>query len=72
MSQKLHSLLKERSRKEPFANLLGLEVIEVTDGLARVTMRVRPELENIFGSLHGAAVFSLIDTAGNNLRQRFI
>ena len=40
-----------------------MEVVEVGDGSARVRMRVRPELENIFGSTHGGALFSLIDEA---------
>lgn len=59
----LSEVLKERSREEPFARLLDMEVVEVGDGSARVRMRVRPELENIFGSTHGGALFSLIDEA---------
>lgn len=63
MSQNLHHRLKERSLDEPFGRLLGLEVVEVTNGIARVRMRVRSELANIFGATHGGAVFSLIDEA---------
>lgn len=63
MNQKLHHRLKEKSSDEPFGRLLGLEVVEVASGLARVRMRVRSELSNIFGATHGGAVFSLIDEA---------
>ena len=56
-------VLKERSRQEPFARLLALEVVEVRDGRATVRMRVRPEMENVFGATHGGALFSLIDEA---------
>jgi acyl-CoA thioesterase len=57
-----HELLR-RSSAEPYGQLLGLEVVEVASGLARVQMQVRPELENIFGATHGGALFSLIDEA---------
>ena len=56
-------VLKERSRKEPFSRLLALEVVDVCYGNATVRMRVRPEMENIFGATHGGALFALIDEA---------
>ncbi len=59
----LYDVLKERSRKEPFARMLAMEVTEVGDGRATVRMPVSPELENIFGATHGGALFSLIDEA---------
>jgi len=55
--------LKVRCAKEPFAGLLGLEVLEVKPGYAKVAMTFRPEMQNIFGMLHGGAVFSLLDEA---------
>lgn len=63
MTQSLHDELKKRSLAEPVAKLLGMEVVEIGVGTARVAMRVTPELENIFGSTHGGAVFSLLDEA---------
>lgn len=53
----------QRSQAEPFGRLLGFEAVEVHPGFAVVRMRVRPELQNIFGTTHGGAVFSLIDEA---------
>jgi acyl-CoA thioesterase len=63
MKEKLHDQLMEWSRAEPFGRLLGMEVVEVGPGRSMVRMRVRPELENIFGTTHGGALFSLIDEA---------
>ena len=42
---------------------LGLELLEVRPGFARVAMRVRPEMLNGHGILHGGLVFALADTA---------
>ena len=55
--------LKVRCTREPFAGLLGLEVLEIKPGYAKVAMTFRPEMQNIFGMLHGGAVFSLLDEA---------
>ncbi len=63
MEQKLCKSLLQRSHAEPFGRLLGFEAVEVEPGFAVVRMRVRPELENVFGTTHGGAVFSLIDEA---------
>ena len=63
MSDTLHDELKRRSLNEPYSTLLGMEVVEVRNGSALVSMRVRPALENIFGATHGGALFSLIDEA---------
>lgn len=63
MNETFPDRLRKRSLSEPYAGLLGIEVVEVGEGTARVRMRVRPELANIFGSTHGGALFSLIDEA---------
>ena len=63
MNWKLHDALKRRSQDEPYARLLNMEAVEVGTGTAAVRMRVSPDLENIFGSTHGGALFSLIDEA---------
>lgn len=63
MERKFHDELKRQSLAEPYAQLLDLQVVDVQPGTAVVRMKVRPELENIFGVTHGGAVFSLIDEA---------
>lgn len=56
-------LLFKRSEKEPFRQFMGLEVLEISPGDALVAMTFSKKLENIFGMLHGGAVFSLLDEA---------
>jgi acyl-CoA thioesterase len=63
MDEQLRNELVTRSQSEPFGNLLGLQVVRVDEGVAIVRMRVRGELQNIFGAVHGGAIFSLVDEA---------
>jgi uncharacterized protein (TIGR00369 family) len=46
-----------------FSRLLGLEILQVGGGEARVRLTLTDELRNLHGKLHGGALFSLIDTA---------
>ncbi|RJX33813.1 MAG: PaaI family thioesterase [Desulfarculus sp.] len=55
--------LWQRTQNEEFRRLLNMEVLEIEPGRALVAMDYRPELNNIFGRLHGGAVFSLLDEA---------
>jgi acyl-CoA thioesterase len=55
--------IRARCKKEPYPGLLGIEVLEIKPGYARVAMRFKPEMQNIFGMLHGGAIFSLLDEA---------
>ena len=57
------ALLERLIVRDAFARHLGLELLEAGEGRASVTMRVRPEHINFWGSCHGGAIFSLADTA---------
>ena len=48
---------------DAFARLLGMELLEVADGRARVALTVGPQHGNFLGLVHGGAVFSLADAA---------
>jgi len=63
VSQEAVDKLWKRCQDEPYPKLLGIEVLEIEPGRARVAMNFRPEMKNIFGKLHGGAVFSLLDEA---------
>lgn len=63
MQDKLPAGLKARCEQEPYPRLLGIEVEDFGPGFARVSMQFKPEMQNIFGMLHGGAVFSLLDEA---------
>lgn len=63
MEPNLQSELMRRSQSEPYGRLLQLNVVELRAGFARVLMTVHPDLANLFGAIHGGAVFSIIDEA---------
>lgn len=45
------------------ARHLGIEIIEVGPGYAKLSMVVRPEMSNGLGVCHGGYIFTLADTA---------
>lgn len=47
----------------PFARLLGIELDDVGRGTATLGLKVRKELTQNHGVVHGGAIASLIDTA---------
>lgn len=46
-----------------FSQWLGISVLEIREGYARLQMTLRPEMINGFGVTHGGVVFSLADSA---------
>ena len=42
---------------------LGIELLEVGEGSARIAMTVRPEMLNGFGIAHGGMIFAFADSA---------
>jgi uncharacterized protein (TIGR00369 family) len=57
-------------RDTPMHELLGLEIVEVGERHAVVSMPVRAEAFNSTGSLHGGAVATLIDVAAGTAAAR--
>jgi acyl-CoA thioesterase len=47
----------------PYAQLLGIELEKLGSGEATLTLKIRPELSQNHGVVHGGAIASLIDTA---------
>jgi acyl-CoA thioesterase len=50
-------------RPDRFGELLGMELVEVGDGRARVGLTAGERHTNFLGLVHGGAVFSLADAA---------
>jgi acyl-CoA thioesterase len=50
-------------KKDAFARELGIELLELEPGRAKVRMQVGPEHRNSVGMVHGGVVFSLADYA---------
>jgi len=55
--------LKEAAGREPYARQMGMRCVHLEPGLARVQMQTGPETANVFGLVHGGAVFSVLDEA---------
>lgn len=48
---------------DPFSTWLGIEVLEVEKGRAKLGMRIRGEMLNSMNKAHGGITYSLADTA---------
>ncbi len=55
--------MPESYRSSAFNNLLGAELVSLANGQSEVLLRMRPELGNRGGKLHGGAIFTLVDIA---------
>ncbi|MGE5408686.1 MAG: DUF4442 domain-containing protein [Syntrophothermus sp.] len=57
------AIAKGMAMAVPFIGHLGIEIVEVSAGEARVVLPRRPELMNHVGSQHAGALFTLAETA---------
>jgi acyl-CoA thioesterase len=63
MDERVFEALRERVKSEPYAKMLGLELVKVESGYALIRMAFTERHHNIYGRCHGGAIFSLIDDA---------
>lgn len=49
--------------RDPAVRALGMQVVEVRPGYARMSMTVRPDMLNGHGLCHGGLIFTLADSA---------
>jgi uncharacterized protein (TIGR00369 family) len=54
---------KMKLKKSPFMKYLGIEVVNVDKGFARLSLAFSKKLTQPFGMLHGGAIVSLADSA---------
>jgi uncharacterized protein (TIGR00369 family) len=59
--EKLKTKLLEFAKDFPFFNLVGFEVLDCGPGFSKCQIRLRPELLNPNGVLHGGILATLID-----------
>jgi len=63
--------LKAAEKSEPIAKFLGIKLVELSPGYAKVTMKLKPEHQNFNGYVFGGIVMCLADQAfaygGNSL-----
>ena len=63
MDQETRSSIIKSVKAEGYAGKLGLKLIDFSDGYAIVEMVPTNDDVNIFGMVHGGAIFSLMDEA---------
>ncbi len=68
--------LKDRTSQCPFGTSLGIEVVEVAPGHARVAATVQPQHQNWIGRTHGGWLLSVADQAcsiaGNTIPGNYV
>jgi uncharacterized protein (TIGR00369 family) len=55
--------MKKFSKIAPFTKHLGIEILEVGEGVSRLKMPYQHELTNPTGNLHGGAIATIADSA---------
>ncbi|NGP75830.1 hydroxyphenylacetyl-CoA thioesterase PaaI [Balneolaceae bacterium YR4-1] len=56
-------VVQKMLEEDAFSRWLGIEVLEVKPGFAKIQMTVRPEMNNGFSITHGGITYSLADSA---------
>ena len=54
------------AKDTPYYEHIGIEVVEVSEGFAKLSLKLKDCLTHPFGYLHGGAMASLADSAGIN------
>ena len=63
VDERIFDALRRRVAGETFGKTLCLEVVALNTGYAKVEATFPVSARNIFGTVHGGAIFSLIDEA---------
>jgi acyl-CoA thioesterase len=64
MDDKLKKAIFNAVENEPFAQKLGIKLVDLALGYSKVEMTYLPdEMDNIYQRAHGGAIYSLIDEA---------
>jgi acyl-CoA thioesterase len=63
-NQKLaEQVVEKMMTNDSFSQWLGVEIIKIQPGFAKIQMNVRPEMDNGFNITHGGIAYSLADSA---------
>lgn len=63
MDRNIKEIYFQKVLKEPFARLLNIKLKDVDEGYALCEMEYVEDMDNLYGMMHGGAIFSLIDEA---------
>jgi acyl-CoA thioesterase len=59
--QRFHEDIFKHLEQEPYAQFLGMKLIEIGEGTATAEIEVKDHMLNSHGTAHGAIIFSLAD-----------
>ncbi len=62
-SEELLAYLRTQAKKEPIAAFLGIRLVDLAPGYAKVSLRVLPEHQNFNGTTFGGIIMSVADQA---------
>ncbi len=57
-----NKVVGQMMKKDLFSQWLGIEIIEIKEGFSKLKMKIRDEMMNGLGVVHGGVAFSLADT----------
>jgi acyl-CoA thioesterase len=64
LEEAVRNAIRDAVAQEPLARTLGMELITLNDGYAKVEMIYQPDkMSNIYRYAHGGAIYALIDEA---------
>lgn len=63
MNQLLKQEILDKVQTDPYAQFLGIEVIDTAEGFAEVKMKIQDTMLNFHGAANGGVIFSLADVA---------
>jgi len=63
MKTKAEKIVDKMYENDAFSQWLGIELVEIRTGYAKIKMTTRPEMLNGFGIVHGGISFSFADSA---------
>jgi acyl-CoA thioesterase len=58
-----NNVVEQIMRDDKFSQWLGIEVLDIREGYAKIKMTIRSEMMNGFGIAHGGIAFSFADSA---------
>jgi acyl-CoA thioesterase len=56
-------VVTEVMKNDFFSQWLGVEILDIKEGYSKLQMKVRTEMQNGLGNVHGGICFSLADSA---------
>ncbi len=57
-------LIEELKKTNIFGNYLGVQIDEVEEGYAKVSLEIRPEYTNPYNTIHGGVLYTIADIVG--------